>query len=387
MKQAQKKPVVGLFVDDSVIMSLQKQKTSRFFRLNLYAGAARKAGVKLVLFSPGCISFNPDKLDGMIYNHRLHRWEAAPSPLPDIIYDRLVGGSPELVREADKVRHELNRRGVIKLNAQPYFDKLNLYQTLLRCDRVSPHLPPTRKYRGAETLLEMFKGSSRLYLKAVDGRSGKQVVQVARSPQGGYYYRYFNERLFSGKTATLPALEKIIKQVTGHKKAIVQKAVDLVQVNNQLMDLRGEMQRNARGELEIVAILVRLGQKGSPITTHGESYQFEDFYHTRLNRSRKEIALLKERINDFLYAVYDCVERAYGPFGEIAIDFGIDRKGKIWLFECNAKSMKVSLLKSADPDATEKAFLNPMLYARYLYYSRQSQDRGREQKKDRNLVK
>lgn len=382
MNRSLKEPVVGLFVDDSVIRTLQRQQSTRLYRLNLYAGAARKAGVKLVLFSPGSISFNPDKLIGMAYNHRLHRWEAAPSPLPDIIYDRLVGGSPNHTREADKVRHELNRRGVIKLNAQSYFDKLDLYETLSRCDRVAPHLPPTSKFKGPETLLEMFQRSSRLYVKAADGRRGKQVVQIARNPQGDYYYRYFNERLFSGKTTALPALVKIIRQVTGPKKAIVQKAIDLVQVNGQLMDLRGEMQRNARGELEIVAILVRLGQKGSPITTHGDSYQFEDFFHTRLNRSREEIALLKGKIIDFLYAVYDCVERAYGPFGEMAIDFGLDRRGRIWLFECNAKSMKVSLLKSGDPGAIEKAFLNPMLYARYLYYS-QHPRHTRKAKKDR----
>lgn len=362
-----RKPVIGLFLDNEVIVHLTMSNSVRFYRLNLYAAAARSAGVTLVLFSPDNISFNPDTLSGVTFIHQRRRWETINMPLPDILYDRFVGHTPAQVEEADSIRNELSRRGVIKINSRHYFDKLALFEILSLCPQISSYLPPTKQFLNMPELEELFDQYGKLYLKAADGRRGKQVIRVSRSASGGYEYSYFNERLCSGRTASPAELEGKIKAVTGAGKTIVQAAVPLIRVDDRLLDFRGEMQRNGQGKLEIVSVLARLGQKHSPVSTHGSSDLFENFLRTRLNQPEDSIRFLKTEIEHLLYAVYDCIERAYGPFGEIAVDFGLDQQGLIWLFECNAKSMKVSLIKCADRATVFKAFLNPMQYAGHLY--------------------
>jgi len=52
-------------------------------------------------------------------------------------------------------------------------------------------------------------------------------------------------RVFLDDQKTGRRLDEKIKQVTGNKKTIVQTAVDLMQLDNRLLDLRGEMQRGS----------------------------------------------------------------------------------------------------------------------------------------------
>ena len=368
-----KKPVVGLFLDEPVVQLLKSQMPVQLQRPALYADAARAAGVKLILFSPGDISLNPERIYGISYNYQRGQWAREVSPLPDILYDRYLGNTPAQKKRADDIRRQLKKRGVKKLNSRHTFDKQELFQALSQFPQISDHLPLTREYISSDDLEKMFQQTNCLYLKAADGRRGKQVLSIMKLKNGSYAYRYYNDRLFSGKTANLHALKRVIHTVTGGKKAIIQQAVPLLRFNNRLIDLRGEMQRNGAGRIEIVAVLTRVGQDGSPITTHGSSFLFEDFFKNYLNYNLKSVAALSAKINQFLYAVYSCVEQSFGPFGEIAVDFGLDNSCGIWLLECNARSMKVSLMNAAGGNTVRQAFLNPMLYARYL--CRQDQEK------------
>ena len=65
--------------------------------------------------------------------------------------------------------------------------------------------------------------------------------------------------------------------------------------------------------------------------------------------------------------MYSALEKIYGTFGEIGLDFGIDKKGEIWFIEPNAKSAKVSFQKAFGRRTFHQAFRNPLEFAKYLY--------------------
>jgi hypothetical protein len=50
--------------------------------------------------------------------------------------------------------------------------------------------------------------------------------------------------------------------------------------------MRAELQRNGDGSLEIVGISVRYGKPGSPITTHGDAFRFDDFFVKNMGYSK-----------------------------------------------------------------------------------------------------
>ena len=86
-----------------------------------------------------------------------------------------------------------------------------------------------------------------------------------------------------------------------------------------------------------------------------------------MNCQKEEIALLKSRVEDFLVRIYIYLEQSYGPFGELGIDIGMDKAGRLWFIESNTKSTKVSLCNASSGETMQKAFLNPLEYAKYLY--------------------
>ncbi|NLY38031.1 MAG: YheC/YheD family protein [Firmicutes bacterium] len=371
MKKAFKRPIIGLLLNNFAVNALKSHFQEALYKLNKNAQAAAKANVTLAVFSPKDISFNPDRLNGLVYNQGRKRWETVTLPCPDVLYDRGVGSFTNQKKRGTYVRQELNRRGVIKLNARHYFDKYELYKIISKHPSLSSYLPQTRLLESEADLRDMLRAYNQVYVKALTGRRGREVIKISRVSPHSYLYSYFQTRLYSGRVSSLQDLMRVIRGVIGNRAALVQQAVDLLQINGRIIDLRGELQRNGRGNLETVAILVRAGKNHSPVATHGTSYLFADFFHNRLHYTPDEIARLKNKINNFLVAVYHCMEQTYGPFGEIAIDFGIDTKGKIWFFECNARSRRISLLKAADKKTINRAFLNPMLYAKYLYSQKQ----------------
>jgi D-alanine-D-alanine ligase-like ATP-grasp enzyme len=133
--------------------------------------------------------------------------------------------------------------------------------------------------------------------------------------------------------------------------------------------MRATVQRDGNGVLDITACPVRVGKAGMPITSTrsgSQVYRFEDFFRKLLNYSNEEINILTEKVNEFLITAYKCIEDSYGTFGEIGIDFAIDKNKNIWFIECNAKPGKDTVYLSYDEDTVKKAFLNPLEYSKYL---------------------
>lgn len=87
-----------------------------------------------------------------------------------------------------------------------------------------------------------------------------------------------------------------------------------------------------------------------------------------MNYSNEEINDLKLRLNKFLINAYSSIEDIYGPVGDIGIDVGLDKKGRLWFIECNSRSLKVSLFKAYDEETINQSFLNILEYAKYRYH-------------------
>ena len=164
----------------------------------------------------------------------------------------------------------------------------------------------------------------------------------------------------------LHQLHKHIWSYLSGKHVIIQQAIDLITIDDCIVDFRGELQRNGSDELTITAIPARVGKQNSPISTRGTSYKFDYFFKKMMNFSKEETASTKNRAKDFLVEIYTFVEQAYGPFGELGIDIGLDKTGKLWFIECNAKSAKVSLYNTTSGETLQRAFLNPLEYAKYI---------------------
>lgn len=336
-------------------------------RLLELAKANEKAKTTLFFYSLHDVDVNKKRISGVYYNSSTGRWERGLFPYPNVLYKRggLSLSSEHMVKKYLKFQHQLAKSGVKMLNYQLGFNKWDLYKHLKKTT-LRKHLPKTMQMKSPKVLEYMIKRYPSIYVKAARGRRGKQVVKVTKLTDGSFEYRYFNGSLSIQKAKNIVTLYRQLKAYFGNREIIAQEAIDLIKINHSVVDFRAELQRNGNGKLEIIGIPVRVSQTNSPITTHANSYVFEDFFAEYMNYSKNQIQTVKKKVETFLKNVYLEIEKIYGPVGEIGIDFAIDQKGKLKLIECNSQSAKVSLCKAYDQEAVDSIFLNPLEYAKYL---------------------
>jgi hypothetical protein len=384
-----RRPVVGVIVSNTMTRKLiaQNRQFWSYIRFEMLVKANRKAKDTVYIFSPEDVNLARRTVRGTFFNTANRRWEKKYFPLPDVLYVR--GG----VRHGAAFRNalmEFKKMGIERINPIYAFDKWDLYQKLSQDETARPFLPYTVRLEKVDDLKNVLQNRNEIYLKGCRGSRGKRVMRVVKRTQGNYEYSYYGRKLVRTEVNEVEDLLRAAKTLFGTERIIAQQAIDLVRADQgSLVDFRAEVQRNKRGKIEIVGIPIRVGQRDSPITIHSSAFKFDD-YLGRLfpHYSPIQIDELKEKIRNFLLSVYSSVEKAYGKFGEIGIDFGVDPNGDIWLIECNAKSAKVSIRKAYGREALRKTYLNPLEYAKVLARkSKPSGVRNRRHTKKRTLYR
>jgi hypothetical protein len=350
---SRKRPIVGVILGNRFV------KTRGVQRL---AEANRKAGTNLYFFGTKDINYKRRGIYGTYYDALTKKWRRKRFPLPNVLYVR--GGTGSGVARVVK---RFDNLGIKRINALTGFDKGELFLYLQRDPDLQPYLPFTKTLDNPSEARTYIRRLGNVYIKACRGRRGMQVMRVIKVKHRGYRYSYsVIGSLVRNRANHFKDMNKVLRRFFGNRKILVQQGIDLVKDgNDRTVDLRAELQRNKYGEIEIVAIPIRVGRPNSPISTHGTAYRFHDYLPKLFPEySKDEISGLKKRITEFLIKLYKSIEKRYGKFGEIGIDFGLDRKGRIWLIECNAQSAKVSVEKAYGRN--RRIYLNPLEYAKRL---------------------
>ncbi|WP_169306600.1 YheC/YheD family protein [Cohnella pontilimi] len=365
-----KRPIVGVFVSRAVIQKLKKQLNDfrSYIRIKQLADASQEAEVTIYYFSARAVDLEGETVKGIYWDTEHQKWKSKRYPLPDVLYDRRGAGRTRKARErALQVRAFLDEKKVQKINSVSYFNKWDVYEHLSRAPETSRYIPDTRFYERRKDLRSFLGKHDQVYLKAVRGGRGKQVVRVVELEDKTYEICHFVDQIYVGKAESIAELNSEVRSFFDGRPFVMQKAIDLLQIENSNVDFRAELQRNGKGRLEILGVSARVGQQKAPITIHSSAFPFESFLRQYQLIPEHEIPSLTKKVRHFLRTAYHALEDIYGTFGEIGIDFGIDKNGDIWFIEPNAKSAKVSFQKAYDSAAFQRAFLNPLEFAKYLY--------------------
>ena len=235
------------------------------------------------------------------------------------------------------------------------------------------YLPYTRLYQQDRDILQFLENHREVFLKGVVGGRGKRIFHIRKLSGSGYEYSNYVGRLTVEQVGTSSELLQKVHEFYKGRSFIIQAPIELIKLGDSKVDFRAELQRNGQGELTITGICARIGKSHAPITIHSAAYPIETFFMEYMGYSAEKIQELTGRIHSFLLTIYQALERAYGMFCEIGIDFGIDRSEDIWFIEPNAKSAKVSLMKAYDHEVFHQSFVKPLQFARYIYIRKNKQ--------------
>jgi hypothetical protein len=361
-------PVIGSFTDSTSIRIAYEQRAG--IKMTNLQKANSESNTILYFFTTGDYYFEEQRILGTYYNYKSQSWEQRLFPVPDVLYDRGGGYLKRQLAETDQIRRVLEgHENVKKFNPLYIFDKWDVYKKLVNFKDVEAYLPFTMRYTGAEDLLYVLDKSSTIYIKDRKGHRGLGVARVIRFQDGSYEFSYFEKELFKVRFSSFTELVKKVEEVFKNKKMLIQTSIDLIKISGGNVDMRATVQRDGKRELAVVACPVRVGKEGSPITSTrsgSEVYRFEDFFTRFMSYSKEQVDQLKTRVDDFLIKCYKRIEEVYGVFGEIGIDFAVDRSGGIWFIECNAKPGKDTVFLSYDEETIKRAFMNPLEYSKWI---------------------
>lgn len=361
-------PIIGVFVLNKCLIRLLHQDYDfrSYFRFHGLAQASIQTNIPLYFFSILDVDMERHTILGTYYDLKKEKWRQRVFPFPDVLYDRRGGGGKLSKARANEIRRLLAELNIPKINSKSYFDKWDVFDHLQNHAAVRRRLPPTKLYTNDQYLLKFLNKHKTIYLKSLRGSRGLQVMRIEKLKRNKYSYSYFHEEPIVGAVRNEDDLLRIIHAFFDQRDFILQREIQVLTVNHCNVDFRAEVQRNGNGELEATAISARIALDKSPITTHSVAYPHDEFILNTLKYSEEEFFNLNNRIHDFLFTMYTALEEQYGSFGEIGIDFALDQSGKLWFIEANSKSAKVSLFKAYDTHTIEKAFRNPLEYARYM---------------------
>jgi hypothetical protein len=199
-----------------------------------------------------------------------------------------------------------------------------------------------------------------VYLKPSGGSLGLGIFRITYHPKEGYFCRFHQ-----GKQNVLhrfKSLERLIQHYFGSiqsarfKQYLAQQGIKLIKHENRTVDFRVHLHKDGSNEWKVVAIGSKAAGFGC-VTTHvrtgGSIIPTDELLKKVFKENAGEI---EDYIQNSALAIAYALElQVNGPLGELGMDIGVDRSGRVWLFEVNAKPGRHIFLHPSLKEAGRKS--------------------------------
>lgn len=308
--------------------------------INRFLLASRDVPSYYFIFYPEDIDFYAKEINGyfLVEQKGKWSWQRHRIPFPNVVYNRIINRMLENSSSVQMAKALFQRHKIPYFNPD-FFNKWTIYEKIHDDSRVTQYLPETvfnPKLIHIKSLLNKYP---MIYLKPSSGSLGLGIAQLYYRPEKGYFLRY--RRGNQNKLYCFKHLSKALSHFMQHKSSktyIAQQGIDLITIQRRPIDFRVHTNKNAHGEWEVTAIGAKLAGKGS-VTTHvrtgGEVISPQKAIATCFPNHQTEIFQTLQRTAIILSETID--DHTAGWLGELGFDLGVDKNGRIWMFEANSK--------------------------------------------------
>lgn len=356
--------ILGVYYSEKDLKKLYKRNLKS--KMNFLAEEAFKEEVKVLIFSPSSINWISRKINGLVYNSVLKKWNYEMCPFPDVIYDLATFVQSE--KELGKVvRHRLTTEYNLPfINSKSYFNKWGTHKVLSDDSKIITHLPNTVKYYHPFQLVDFLNKYDSVYIKDSGGKRGKNIFKLQKLQNGLYILSYQDSgNMYSEKLTLQEVHSKFVADKLLGKTIIIQQGIDMASLKDRPFDVRILAQKNERENWEVVDKSIRIASPGSIVTnvsSGGEVKKFSEVIPLLFSNS----TYISSEIDMLVIKICRVLEKKYGRLGELGIDIAIDIYGYIWLLEVNGKPSKLCIYKSGDLELINKSCRNLVRYSKVL---------------------
>ena len=329
--------------------------------------------ITVFAFCPSWVTAGTDIIPGYTYENE--GWVKKWFPSPDLVYDRFFSRDNKHQRSKQQCLSQLQARHPFVYLTRGLSGKWNVHQALSKSKEISPYLPETTPYEGASQLSHWLSShGGEAFLKPQNGTHGKRTLHVKVTSMD-------NKLRIRGRSSNNTVFSKIftmhtdgydwIDKFTYKRNFLLQQYLQLNSSQGEPFDIRALVQKDQKGLWTLTGMAVRAGRRHSLTSNlHGGGTACEvlPFLNREVGPSAsKELIKL---ITSLSLQIPDCLESHFGRLAELGIDFGVDRKGNVWIIEVNSKPGRASFSQIGDTKSARKSIENPIHYARYLLLSK-----------------
>lgn len=340
---------------------------NRDFRLHMALG--KKQHVPVYCFGPSDVRWKSRIIRARVYDEQRRRWIRRFMPLPNVVWNRSYWPGKHQRSRMRRTMHGLWRRGSRPFNPG-VGTKWQVYRLLLADESLRAHVPHTEQYRSPRTVLRMLQRYKRVYMKPLWGGWGIGIMRLQRISRGRYRLtRTIGRRGRTWSRVTGPAQMRAIVRRLVDGPYLIQQEIPLARINNRVTDVRVLAQRRGDGEWDVTGAVMRVGKPRSVISNlhgGGKAYKLRDALNIIFADKPEMVNKTMQRLQSLSIAIARRVESRYGRFGEIGLDFGVDRTGHIWFIEVNSRPGRHSFRTTSPDDVWLASSEFPIAYATHL---------------------
>lgn len=358
-------PTVGIFAPRRSGHSRPYQAQTSLFKRVIAAG--QELGIPVYVFDFHDIRWGEKRVRG--YTLSGGRWIGRNFPLPDVVYDRATGSFPGGASAADAARRRLVRGHGVKLFNTRVGNKWRLHRIMYADLELRRHLPPTQR-AGPNTVAAVLARHQGAYLKPQNGAQGKRIIRLRRA-KGRIVYTLTTdsyERVRGSAASVAGALSQLRHRVSlaGY---LVQPELSLIRVDGRICDIRALVQRDEAGRWQVTGVGVRAGPPGSVVSNlhgGGRALRLEQVLSRALDGDQERVQEICLLIRHLALRVAEVVAKATSCLGELGVDLGVDRQGRVWIIEANSRTGRATFRRAGLHEAARLADRRPLFFAMYL---------------------
>jgi hypothetical protein len=204
---------------------------------------------------------------------------------------------------------------------------------LTRHTPTAAHVPATLPFSAAN-MKRLLSRYSTLYVKPDAGGQGIGVIRVDKRKERGYLVRTAGKRMVSKDRQ---ALFRVLKMLTQRRRYVIQQGISSVTLKGNPFDIRVHIQR-VQGKWVIGGMAGKVAPPKEIVTNRhrgGTPIEINVLLKRHLGYNKKQRSYMEQQLKKLSLETARAMAIGYPRIREYGIDFGLNSKGKLWIYEAN----------------------------------------------------
>ncbi len=330
-------PIVGVFTVSDPLFGGRQRSGPYGSRQSLYRQLielAEEQGILAYLFSPQDIDWATKTVLG--YGMHNGRWGLTRYPLPDVVYDRIPSRRDEKRQDVISAKERLQKE--CHYFNPSYLNKWEVHSLLSKRSESRVYLPETRLLTALSDLTFFASRYDEVYLKPTMSSVGRGIMKVTKADGGYLLHRRRGQSMSHSFYPSLTQVFAAIRPLLRKSTYLIQQGIDLATFRGNHYDIRALVQKDGAGNWVVTGMAARVAARGAIVThvPNGGTRQ-----PLKRVMPADHFALVRRQLQAAGRVIPKVLEEEMGKtFGELSLDLAIDRSGKVWLIEANAKPFR-----------------------------------------------